>query len=196
MLSSWLYQFSDQLSFLNVFRYITFKSFISFFTAFFVCWILGPYFIKKLVQKQVRQNVRKDGPESHLKKQGTPTMGGVLILTAVFVSSILWMDVFSPLLLATLGITLLFGLIGYVDDSLTIKRKSSKGLPGKMRLFFEFTVCIAILSWLVFMGYVTTDIHVPFLKNTFFDLGYFYILFGSFVIVGCANAVNLSLIHI
>lgn len=192
MLSHWLFQFADEYTFFNVFRYLTFKSFISFFTAFFVCWFLGPYFIKKMVQKQVKQNVRKDGPESHLKKQGTPTMGGVLIMISILVSALLWMDIFNVYLLSVLILTLSFGLIGYFDDSLTIKRKSSKGLPGKLRLFLEFSVSALVIGYLVINNQLSTELHFPFFKNLYFDLGYFYILFGSFVIVGCANAVNLT----
>ncbi len=192
MLSHWLFQFANDYSFLNVFRYITFKSFISFFTAFFVCWFLGPYFIRKMVQKQVKQNVRKDGPESHFKKQGTPTMGGVLIMISILVAAILWMDMFNVYLLSVLALTLSFGLIGYFDDSLTIKRKSSKGLPGKLRLLLEFLVSFLVIGYLVYTQQISTDLHVPFFKNINFDLGYSYILFGSLVIVGCANAVNLT----
>ncbi len=192
MLSHWLFSLSDQFSVLNVFRYITFKSFISFFTAFFVCWFIGPYFIKRMQQKQVKQNVRKDGPETHYVKQGTPTMGGVLIMVSILVSALLWMDVTNVYMLSVLTLTLSFGLIGYFDDALTIKHKSSKGLPGKLRLILEFTISFCVIGFLVHTGHLSTELHIPFFKNVNFELGYFYILFGGIVTVGCANAVNFT----
>ncbi len=145
-----------------------------------------------MVQKQVKQNVREDGPETHFKKQGTPTMGGVLIMMSILASALLWMDVLNLYMWSALSLTMLFGLIGYFDDALTIKRKSSKGLPGKLRLVLEFLVCVLIIGYLVVDNKLSTELHIPFFKNLYFDLGYFYILFASFVIVGCANAVNLT----
>src|SRR4051812_25246042 len=98
----------------NVFRYITFRTFISFFTAFFVCWLLGPYFIQRLVRLQVGQSIRDDGPQTHKKKQGTPTMGGGLILLGIFIPSLLWIDLYNPLVWAALVVTLGYGLVGYI----------------------------------------------------------------------------------
>ena len=131
MLYQWLQSLSEQFSAFNVFRYITFRSFISFFTAFFICYFLGPRFIRHLTKKHFKQNVRNDGPQTHLKKQGTPTMGGALMLIGIFGAALLWTDMTNYLVLATLAITLGFGLIGYVDDWLKVNKKNTKGLPGR-----------------------------------------------------------------
>lgn len=192
MLYQWLYSFSEQISFLNVFRYITFRTFIAFFTAFFVCLFLGPFFIRKLVQRQVGQSIREDGPQSHKKKSGTPTMGGGLILLALIVPSVLWVKIMDPLVWAVLIVTLVFGYIGYVDDFLKVSKKNSKGLPGRLRLGLEFLTAAIVVGLLVqFFGF-DTIVNVPFFKNAGFDLGLGYIAFASLVIVGCANAVNLT----
>lgn len=192
MLYQWLYSLSDSISAFNVFRYITFRTFISFFTAFFICWLWGPHFIRRLVRKQVKQSIRNDGPQTHLKKQGTPTMGGSLIMMGLLIPALMWTNAFSPLALSVLVVTLGFAAIGYIDDSLKVTKKNSKGLSGKLRLLGEFLISGAILTWLVSSGYITTELTVPFLKNVVFDLGWLYIPFACFVIVGCANAVNLT----
>ncbi|MES2855058.1 MAG: phospho-N-acetylmuramoyl-pentapeptide-transferase, partial [Bdellovibrionota bacterium] len=134
MLYQWLYSLSDQFSAFNVFRYITFRAFVSFFTGFFVCWLAGPYFINRLKAKQIGQTIRDDGPQSHKKKAGTPTMGGGLILIGLTVPALLWVNLLDPLVWATIVITLGFGYIGYVDDSLKVTKKNTKGLPGRLRL--------------------------------------------------------------
>ena len=116
MLYNWLYSLSDQISALNVFRYITFRTFISFFTGFFVCWAAGPLFIRRLVAKQMGQVIRDDGPQTHKKKAGTPTMGGGLILLGLAVPAVLWVNLLDPLVWAVLVVTLGFGYIGYILD--------------------------------------------------------------------------------
>ena len=192
MLYQWLYDLSESISLFNVFRYITFRTFISFVSAFAICWVLGPYFIRRLINKQVGQNIREDGPQSHLKKSGTPTMGGGLILVGLIVPTLLWTDIQSPLVLGVLGVTLGFGAIGYWDDYLKIANQSTKGLSGKFRLFVEFLISGIIVGALVYFGQTSTELSIPFLKATVFELGWFYILFACLVIVGCANAVNLT----
>lgn len=193
MLYQWLHEFSDQYSFLNVFRYITVRTFISFFTAFFVCYTVGPTYIRRLKKKQGHlSNVREDTPERHLQKSGTPTMGGGLILLSLIVPFLLWMDVFNPLVLATMIITLGFSLIGYIDDRNKVMKKNSKGVSGKIRLFAEFLISGVVIFYLIQNGHLSDVLTVPFFKNIQFDLGYFYVLFGSLVIVGTANAVNLT----
>ena len=192
MLYSLLYSLSDSISAFNVFRYITFRSFISFFTGFFTCWLLGPYFIKQLVSRQVGQTIREDGPQSHLKKSGTPTMGGTLILIGILVPTLFWIDLKNPYVWAVLGVTFGFAIIGFIDDSFKVRKKNSKGIPGKVRLLGEFLIVGVIVTCLISTGNVTTDVFVPFVKNFSFDLGWFYVLFASFVVVGCANAVNLT----
>ena len=194
MLYEWLYSLSELFSPFNVFRYITFRSFISFFTAFLFCWMFGPYFIQRLHEKQWNQVIRDLGPTSHKKtKNNIPTMGGGLILLSVLVTYLLWMDLKNPLLGAVLLITFGFASVGYIDDWLKIHKKSSNGLPGRWRLLLEFLVAITVWSWLIMKGSISTQVHVPFMKDWIFDLGNLgYILFASLVVVSTANAVNLT----
>ena len=192
MLYQWLFSLSDQISALNVFRYITFRTFISFFTGFLVCWWAGPYFIKHMVSKQIGQTIRTEGPETHKKKSGTPTMGGAIIMLGLIVPAILWVDLLEPLVFATIVVTVGFGYIGYVDDSLKVTKKNTKGLPGKLRLIGEFLIAAAVLFVLVKEYNFSTVVTVPFFKHAGLDLGWGYVAFGSLVVVGCANAVNLT----
>jgi phospho-N-acetylmuramoyl-pentapeptide-transferase len=192
MLYQLLYSLSDQFSVLNLFRYITVRTFISFFTAFLLCWIWGPYFIRRLKDYQLGQRIRDDGPQSHQKKAGTPTMGGGLILLSTLVPCLLWVDILNPLICAILLITWGFGAIGYMDDWLKVSKKNTKGLSGKLRLLAEFLISgLAVWYLIEFHGF-STQIFVPFFKNWLIDAGYFYIVFASIVIVGTANAVNLT----
>ncbi len=192
MLYQWLHSLSEQYSVFNVFRYITVRTFISFFTGFFLCLIWGPQFIEKLKQKHFGQNIRDDGPQSHKKKAGTPTMGGWLILLSTIIPMILWIDLMNPLVVATIVITWGFGVIGYIDDYLKVSKKNTKGLSGKIRLLGEFLISGVALLILIEYFNLNTTLTIPFVKSVMIDLGYFYILFGSLVIVGTANAVNLT----
>lgn len=192
MLHQWLFHLSHEYSFLNVFRYITFRTFVSFFTAFIICWMWGPHFIRRLVSKQIGQRIRDDGPQSHLKKAGTPTMGGSLILLSLFIPTLLWGEVTNPLLWGALVVTLGFAAIGYLDDSLKVTKKNTKGLSGKIRLIGEFLISGCVVAYLLHNGDIDSMMHFPFFKRTSIDLGFFYIPFSTFVIVGCANAVNLT----
>src|SRR5690606_2663948 len=121
-------------------------SFISFFSAFLICYWLGPRFIRHLVRKHIGQTVRDDGPQTHIKKTGTPTMGGALMIISILGSSLLWTDLINPLVLAALIVLLSFGAIGYTDDWLKVSKKNTKGLPGKLRLALEFAV-VLIVVW-------------------------------------------------
>lgn len=193
MLYQWLIQFSEQSTFFNVFRHITVRTFISFFTAFFVCYLVGPTYIRRLRKRQGKNsNVREDTPKRHQTKAGTPTMGGGLIILSLMVPFFLWMDITNPLVLGTITVTLGFSLIGYIDDHNKVMRKNSKGVSGRVRLLGEFLIAGSVLFFLTQQGSLTTHLAMPFFKDLSFDLGYFYILFGSFVIVGTANAVNLT----
>lgn len=192
MLYQWLTEFAEKYSAFNVFRYITFRSFISFFTAFLVCWAFGPYFIRRLVKKQVGQTIRDDGPQSHLKKAGTPTMGGGLMLIGILVPSLMWVDLKNPLVASVFFVTLVFGLIGYLDDRLKVTKKNVKGLSGKLRLFLEFAVVIATVAYLQRSGVLAPHVHLPFLKSFYVNLYWFYPVFAALVVVGAANAVNLT----
>lgn len=192
MIYQWLYSLSDQYSVLNVFRYITVRTFISFFTGFFLCLIWGPQFIEKLKQKHFGQAIRSDGPQTHIKKAGTPTMGGWLILLSTLVPMVLWIDIQNPLVLGTVFITWGFGLVGYMDDYLKVSKKNTKGLSGKIRLAAEFSIAGLTLLILIHYFKLSSAVTVPFAKHISYDLGYFYALFGALVIVGTANAVNLT----
>lgn len=192
MLYKFLYESADTFSALNVFRYITFRSFISFFTAFIVCYLVGPYFIQTLRKKHFGQSIRDDGPQTHKKKQGTPTMGGGLILLGLLVPTLLWIDLTNPFVWAVLFVTFGFGLIGYWDDWLKVSKKNTKGVKGKVRLAAEFSISIAVLTFLVMHHDMPTMVTFPFFKELSMDLGWFYVVFASLVIVGCANAVNLT----
>lgn len=192
MLYNWLYSLSDSISAFNVFRYITFRTFVAFLTGFLVCWWFGPHFIRRLVAKQIGQSVRDDGPASHHKKAGTPTMGGGLILIGLVVPAILWVNLFDPLVWAVIVVTLGFGYIGYIDDSLKVTKKNSKGLPGRLRLIGEFVISGAVVAVLIFKYGFSTELNVPFFKNAAIDMGWWYVPFAALVVVGCANAVNLT----
>lgn len=192
MLYQLLYSYADQISALNVFRYITVRTFIAFFTAFLLCWLWGPYFIRRLKSYQIGQSIREDGPQSHLKKAGTPTMGGGLILLSTLIPCLLWVDMANPLVWAALIITWGFGAIGYIDDWLKVSKRNSKGLSGKIRLIAEFAISAGCVFVLVHWFNLSTMLTMPFFKSIAFDLGYFYVVFASLVIVGTANAVNFT----
>jgi phospho-N-acetylmuramoyl-pentapeptide-transferase len=192
MLYQLLYSMADQVSALNVFRYITVRTFISFFTAFFLCWMWGPYFIRRLREMSLGQSIRDDGPQTHKKKAGTPTMGGWLILLSTVIPCLLWVDMVNPLVWATLIVTWGFGMIGYVDDWLKISKKNTKGLPGKLRLAGEFLISGAVVAYLVYFHNFSTVVPIPFFKTLQIDLGSFYIIFAALVVTGTANAVNLT----
>lgn len=192
MLYQLLYSMADQISAFNVFRYITVRTFISFFTAFLLCWMWGPYFIRRLKEYSFGQSIRDDGPQTHKKKAGTPTMGGGLILISTLVPCLLWVDVTNPFVWGVLAVTWGFGAIGYMDDWLKVSKKNTKGLSGKIRLVGEFL--ISGLTVFVLNQYfnLPTQVSLPFFKSIAFDLGMFYPVFASLVIVGTANAVNLT----
>lgn len=192
MLYQWLYSLADQISAFNVFRYITVRTFISFFTAFLLCWMWGPYFIRRLQLKHFGQAIREDGPQTHKKKAGTPTMGGGLILISTLIPCLLWVDMMNPLVWAALAVTWGFGAIGYIDDWLKISKKNSKGLSGRIRLAGEFLISGLAVGILVQFYDLSTVVSIPFFKQISFDLGAGYIAFASLVIVGTANAVNLT----
>ena len=193
MLYQWLTGFSDQYGFFNVFRYITLRTFLSFFTAFVICYLIGPRYIRRLKRKQEKlSNIREDTPERHQVKVGTPTMGGGLILLSLMIPFFLWMNVTNALVVTTMIITIGFSLIGYIDDRNKVLNKNSKGLPGQLRLSLEFFVSACVLYYLIENNFLSTRLSLPFFKNISFDMGLFYIAFGSLVITGTANAVNLT----
>ncbi len=192
MLYHLLYPLHESIGVFNVFRYISFRSIGGAVTAFMIMLFLGPWFIRRLKQHQIGQVVRDDGPETHLAKQGVPTMGGVLILAAITLSSLLWARLDNPLVWLLLFVTLFFGMIGAIDDIRKIKKKSSDGLSAKGKLFLQvFGASTVGLFVLLYPGYDGL-LSVPFLKDIQPDLSWFYVAFAIFVIVGSSNAVNLT----
>ena len=189
-----LYVIAEQLGFpgvLNLIRYISFRAGAAAGTALVIGLLLGPWFISWLRKTQGKgQPIREDGPQSHLAKRGTPTMGGLLILISVSVSVLLWMDLTNQYVWACLLVTAGFGLIGWLDDYDKVKKAHHAGLSGKTRLFLEFAIA-GIATWLMIRT-GGTSLHLPFVKETVADLGWFYIVFGAFVIVAFGNAVNLT----
>jgi phospho-N-acetylmuramoyl-pentapeptide-transferase len=189
-----LYVIAEQLGFpgiLNLIRYISFRAGAASATALLIGLLLGPKFISWLRTKQGKgQPIRTDGPQSHLAKRGTPTMGGLLILTSVAISVLLWMDLKNPYVWACLLVTGGFGLIGWLDDYDKVRKAHHAGLSGKTRLTLEFLIAGAA-TWLMVRS-SGTALHLPFVKETVIDLGWFYVLFGAFVIVAFGNAVNLT----
>jgi phospho-N-acetylmuramoyl-pentapeptide-transferase len=177
---------------LNVVRYLTFRAGASTMTALFLALLIGRPLIDWLRTKQGKgQPIREDGPASHLlTKKGTPTMGGLLILVCLTVSSLLWMEWNRPFVWAVLFVTLGFGTIGFLDDYAKVTRRSAAGLSGRMRLLLEFAIAGAAVA--IISLNTGTTLYLPLLKDTGLDLGLFYIAFGAFVIVGAANAVNLT----
>lgn len=143
-------------------------------------------------KKLFAEKINTTAPDRHLKKQGTPTLGGCLILICLCASALFWVNLSQPLVLAVIGITLGFALVGFWDDWVKIHQKGLKGLSGKKRLILEFLISILVLSVLHHFDLMTTKLYFPFFKNVVVDLGWGYILFGSFIIVGFANAVNLT----
>jgi len=189
-----LYVIADQLGFpglLNLIRYISFRAGAASATALIIGLLLGPKFISWLRVRQGKgQPIRADGPQSHLAKRGTPTMGGLLILIAVIVSVLLWMNLANPYVWACLLVTAGFGLIGWLDDYDKVKKEHHAGLSGKTRLALEFLIA-GVATWIIVKS-GTTNLYIPFKQGPLIDLGYFYILFGAFVIVAFGNAVNLT----
>ncbi len=192
MLYSLLYPLSDQFSALNVFRYITFRSLGAAITALLISLILGPMMIRWLQRLQMGQVVRTDGPQSHLKKSGTPTMGGVLILFSMFVSILLWGDFSNVGLWLVCFVTFFYGWIGFVDDYRKVVHKNPKGLSARQKLFFQFLVAGIAAFLLLKYTPVNSELRIPFFKTFSLDLGWFYVPFIMLVIVGASNAVNLT----
>jgi phospho-N-acetylmuramoyl-pentapeptide-transferase len=185
---------AEQLGFpgvLNLIRYITFRAGAATATAFFIGLIIGPRFIGWLRVRQGKgQPIREDGPQTHLAKRGTPTMGGLMILSSVTLAMLLWMDFGNRYLWACLFITVGFGLIGFLDDYDKVTKRSHKGVSGRVRLLAEFVVA-GIGCWIITYG-AGTELYIPFYNGRFIDLGLFYIPFAAFVVVAFGNSVNLT----
>jgi phospho-N-acetylmuramoyl-pentapeptide-transferase len=192
----WLIELSGRFPLLNVFRYITFRTGGAFFTALVMVWLFGPWLIDHLRLRQGKgQPIRSDGPQSHLvTKKGTPTMGGLMILLGIVASTLLWANPVNPYVWIVLGVTLSFGAVGFYDDYLKVTKQTHYGFAGRIRLVIEALIagvaCYAIAS--LGRGSLATSLTFPFFKELILPLGWFFIVFGTFIIVGAANAVNLT----
>lgn len=189
------YPLREIISGFNVFRYITFRSAAAAITALFISFVVGPYIIKKLRQHQIGEEIREDGPPSHKKKAGTPTMGGLIILAAVIIPTLLWAQVFNIYILLVLFATLWMGIVGFIDDYLKDVRKISKGLVAKYKLLGQLMLG-AIVGGVIYFAPQFADIGtlstLPFFKNYEIDFGVFYIPMVIFVIIATSNSVNLT----
>lgn len=194
MLYHLLYPLHEYFSVFNVFRYITFRTAYAVLTALLLSFLFGPLLIRWLRQRQIGQQIRSDGPQSHLGKAGTPTMGGLLIVPAVCIPTLLWADLTNKYIWMLLGATLGFGAIGLVDDYLKAVRRRSDGLRMYQKLLLQGGIAM-VLSLLIYLDPLdpySSMLHIPFLKQWLIDLGWFYIPFAAVVIVGSSNAVNLT----
>ena len=178
----------------NMFQYITLRGVFSVLTALLVSFITGPFIIAKFMRLRIGQHIRHAGPESHLAKHGTPTMGGILILTAVTVSTVLWGDVLNRYVVFSLGTLLMFGLIGGIDDVLKLRRSNNKGLGIGHKFLLQSVVGALVVTVLYHMSGLPaeTQLIVPFFKNMAVDMGPWFMLLAYFTVVGSSNAVNLT----
>jgi phospho-N-acetylmuramoyl-pentapeptide-transferase len=190
-----LYPLSEHFGGFNVFRYITFRAACAAVTALLLSFLLGPWFIRQLQKFKVGQSVRRDGPESHYAKEGTPTMGGLLLLVAIVIPTVLWADLTNLQILMMVSVTMLLGILGFIDDYLLVVRNKPKGLMGRFKLIVQLLVGLgvglAIRHWELY-GELTGQSAVPFLKDTFISFGIVYVPFVALVITSSSNAVNLS----
>ena len=192
----WLSAFSDTIGPLNVLRYITFRTGGAMFTALVFVFLFGHSIIDQLRLKQGKgQPIRSDGPQSHLvTKKGTPTMGGLMMLFGLVVSTVLWANLTNRYVWIVLGVTLIFGAIGFYDDYLKVTKQTHAGVSGKVRMLIEALVALAACYFIVSLGRqpFATSLTFPFFKELVLPLGWVFIIFGAFIIVGAGNAVNLT----
>lgn len=192
MLYTLLYSLHTQYSLFNVFRYITFRAILAILTALVISFFLGPWVIRKLKELQVKQYIREDGPKNHREKEGTPTMGGTLILFSIGAAVLLWADLTNFFIWVALLVLVGFGAIGFADDYLKLTHRNSKGLTMKQKMFFQVIVALGASLLLYRNPTFKSTLAFPFLKGLMPDLGSLYILLVIFVIVGTSNAVNLT----
>jgi len=191
----WLGEYLTQyFSAFNVFSYLTFRAIISTLTALAISLYFGPKLIRYLQRMQIGQTVRDDGPESHLAKSGTPTMGGILILASIIVSVLLWADLSNVYVWVVLFVVTSFGIIGFVDDYRKVIRKDSNGLIARWKYFWQTVAGLATALFLFYFAQTPeeTALLIPFVKDVLPQLGIFYVVMSYFVIVGTSNAVNLT----
>ena len=189
----------DQIGWLRIFRYTSTRILAAAITALLLSFVIGPWFIEKLKARQIGETIRTDGPSTHKKKAGTPTMGGSLILLCVVASTLLWCDLTNQFVWLTLTVTVAFGAIGFADDYAKVAKKNKKGISGKLRLVLEFAISGAAMGYLFYTDLmpesVRLAVQVPF--TNFYEQGIYlpawlYVTLGAFIVVGTANAVNLT----
>lgn len=190
-LADYLTQFATGF---NVVSYLTMRAILSVLTALLIALWMGPRLIRYLQRLQIGQSVRDDGPQSHLSKAGTPTMGGVLIIAAIVLSTVLWADLSNRYVQVVLGVVIGFGLVGFIDDYRKVVQKNSRGLPAKWKYFWQSLIATVAALFLYANATVgaETQLLVPFFKDVMPQLGILYILLAYFVVVGTSNAVNLT----
>ncbi len=192
MLYHLFYPLAADIRLFNVFKYLTFRTIYAMITALLVAFIIGPWVIRKLESLQARQVIRTDGPESHLKKQGTPTMGGVLILASIIIPTLLWSDLTNWYVWLALFIIIGYGIIGFVDDYKKVVEKNPKGLTPRQKMFWQILLAGGVATTLYMLPGFSEELYFPFFKKLHPDLGFLYIPFVTLVIVGASNAVNLT----
>ena len=194
MLLSLFEYLAQYYSAFNVFQYITFRGVLGVLTALILSFIIGPFMIRRLSRFNIGQSIRDDGPESHLSKAGTPTMGGALVLVAVILSALLWSDLSSRYVWVVIVVTMLFGLIGGIDDYRKLRYGNSKGISASTKFFWQSVVglCAALFLYHTAQLPVETELIVPMFKNVAINLGWLYVPLTYLVIVGSSNAVNLT----
>ena len=195
MLYSFLISLVDQFSALNVFRYLTFRTGLSVMSSMTIVFLVGGPFIKFIESHKITGPIRDDGPTSHIiKKVGTPTMGGVLILMGIIFGTLLWADLKNPYIWILLMVATSFGLLGAIDDYLKIKHNNSRGISSRSKIFWQIT--LSLIALIILLKFADNDnirnLYFPFFKNLTLNLGLFFIPFGLFIIVGSSNAVNLT----
>ena len=191
----WLTEYLTQFhSGFNVFQYLTMRIILGVLTSLFISLLVGPYLIRRLNEYQIGQNVRDDGPESHLSKSGTPTMGGLLILVSIAVGTLCWADLTNRFIAVVLLVTLAFGVVGWVDDYRKVVEQDPKGLPGRYKYFWQSIIALvaAVYLYQSASSPAETQMIIPFVKDVTINLGWMYVVLSYFVIVGTSNAVNLT----
>jgi phospho-N-acetylmuramoyl-pentapeptide-transferase len=192
MLYHWLYPLSQHYQLLNVFKYITFRSFLAFLIATLVSIIWGKHFIALMKLRQFGQSIREEGPESHKKKKGTPTFGGVFILGSAMLACALCGNFVSFPFLIALFVTISYFFLGGLDDYLKVLKKNSKGVSARQKLLWQFLTGLIAAYVMIHWRVTDSNLYFPFLKEPVMDIGWFYVPFAAFVIVGSSNALNLT----
>lgn len=195
MLYNLLVPLGDDFILFNLFRYLTFRTGAAIMTSLVICFVIGPGMIRWLKKKQAEgQPIRVDGPETHFKKAGTPTMGGLMILISVCVSTLMWSDLKNPFIWLALLVMVGFGAIGFMDDYLKLTRKNTKGLSGKLKLAIQFVIgTVATLGIMAALpDTMASHVAIPFFKNLFINLSWFFVPWALVVMIGASNAVNLT----